>query len=109
MKNNEYKSILEKIFLAGIGSMATSAEKAKEILNDLVEKGSLTVEQGKVMNEELQHDIKAKAVEKVVNPINEKVELYTAEIIKSLNDEELASLKAKVLQAESERQDKAAE
>ena len=109
MKNNENKSILEKIFLAGIGSMATSAEKAKEILNDLVEKGSLTVEQGKVMNEELQHDIKAKAVEKVVNPINEKVELYTAEIIKSLNDEELASLKAKVLQAESERQDKAAE
>lgn len=109
MKNNENKSILEKILLAGIGSMATSAEKAKEILNDLIEKGSLTVEQGKVMNEELQHDIKAKAVEKVVNPLNEKVELYTAEIIKSLNDEELASLKAKVLQAESERQDKTAE
>jgi len=109
MKNNENKCILEKVFLAGIGSVANSAEKAKEILNDLIEKGSLTVEQGKIINEELQHDIKAKAIEKVVNPINEKVVLYTSEIIKSLNDEELASLKAKVLQAESERQDKTAE
>ena len=41
---------MKKILLAGIGAAATTAEKSKEILDDLVKKGELTVEQGKVLN-----------------------------------------------------------
>ena len=37
---------MKKILLAGIGAAATTAEKSKEILDDLVKKGELTVEQG---------------------------------------------------------------
>ena len=37
---------LKKILLAGIGTAAVTAEKSKEILDELVKKGELTVEQG---------------------------------------------------------------
>ena len=39
---------LKKVILAGIGAVATTAEKSKDVLDDMVKKGELTVEQGKV-------------------------------------------------------------
>ena len=57
---------IKKLLLAGIGTAAVTAEKSKEILDDLVKKGELTVEQGKVLNQELRHDFKEK-VKKNVN------------------------------------------
>ena len=50
---------LKKILLVGIGTAAVTAEKSKEILDELVKKGELTVEQGKVLNQELKHNIKS--------------------------------------------------
>ena len=38
---------IKKILLAGIGTAAVTAEKSKEVLDELVKKGELTVEQGK--------------------------------------------------------------
>lgn len=49
------------IFLAGIGAMAVTGEKAKELVDGLIQKGELTVEQGKQVNSELTH----KASEKI--------------------------------------------
>ncbi len=49
------------IFLAGIGAMAVTGEKAKVLVDDLIQKGELTVDQGKQLNRELAH----KASEKV--------------------------------------------
>ena len=49
---------MKKILLAGIGAAAVTTEKAKDVADELVKKGSLTVEQGKVLNEELKHNIK---------------------------------------------------
>ena len=43
----------KNIFLAGVGATAYSFEKAQELVDDLVKKGELTVQQGKVVNEEL--------------------------------------------------------
>lgn len=43
---------LKKLLLIGIGTAAVTAEKSKEVLDDLVKKGELTVEQGKVLNKE---------------------------------------------------------
>ena len=56
---------LKTIFLAGVGAVAVTAEKSKEIIDDLVKKGELTMEQGKVLNEELKRDIKEKVKETV--------------------------------------------
>lgn len=49
---------LKKVILAGIGAVATTAEKSKDILDDMVKKGELTVEQGKALNQELKHNLK---------------------------------------------------
>ena len=44
---------LRKIFLAGVGALAATAEKGQELVNNLVARGELTVEQGKKLNSEL--------------------------------------------------------
>ena len=49
---------MKKIMLAGIGAVAVTAEKSKELVDELVVKGELTVEQAKVLNEELKHKVK---------------------------------------------------
>ena len=61
---------LRKIVLAGIGALATTYEKSSEIVDELVKKGEITVEQGKALNTELKRkvsevvdDAKATAVE----------------------------------------------
>lgn len=43
------------IFLAGVGALAYGGERANELVNNLIEKGEITVEQGKQLNTELQH------------------------------------------------------
>ncbi|MCL2427259.1 MAG: phasin family protein [Oscillospiraceae bacterium] len=47
------RSTLEKVFLAGVGAVAKTAEAASDLLDDLVKKGALTIEQSKEINEEL--------------------------------------------------------
>lgn len=38
---------LTRIFLAGVGALAVTAEKSKEVVDELVKKGELTVERGR--------------------------------------------------------------
>ena len=71
---------LRKLILAGIGAVAATKEKSEVILDELVKKGELTVEQGKVLNEELKHNIK--------------------DAVDSLTDEQLSALKARIAERE---------
>ena len=59
----EFTEGLRKVFLAGVGAVASTAENAKELIDDLVEKGELTVAQGRMLNEELKHTAKEKVKE----------------------------------------------
>ena len=43
------------IFLAGVGAMAITGEKTKELVDQLISRGELTVDQGKQINTELKH------------------------------------------------------
>ena len=92
---------LKKILLVGIGTAAVTAEKSKEILDELVKKGELTVEQGKVLNEELKHNLK----QTVKNNVNVKVKVTTPEELSELLDkmtpEQLEALKAQIKEKES--------
>lgn len=45
----------KNIFLAGIGAVAIGAEKGKDLVDQLVAHGEMTVEQGKQINSELKH------------------------------------------------------
>ena len=47
--------VFKDIFLAGVGAAAVTGEKAKEVVDTLIEKGGITIEQGKELNSELKH------------------------------------------------------
>nr|WP_322348876.1 hypothetical protein [Jeotgalibaca ciconiae] len=48
---------LKKIFLAGVGLTSTSVEKAEKLINEMVEKGRVTVQEGKELQSELTRKI----------------------------------------------------
>ena len=92
---------LKKVILAGIGAVAITAEKSKDVLDDMVKKGELTVEQGKVLNEELKHNLK----QTVKNDVNVKVKVTTpeelSEPLDKMTPEQLEALKAQIKEKES--------
>ena len=90
---------MKKILLAGIGAAATTAEKSKEILDDLVKKGELTVEQGKVLNEELKHNVKQTF---------QKDEQDPADVLKGMTPEQIEALKAAIADMETKASDEEA-
>ena len=95
---------LRKIVLAGIGALATTYEKSSEIVDELVKKGEITVEQGKALNTELKRkvsevvdDAKTTAAESTAATADEDgtVKMYTdfaaavmadGKIVAALND-----------------------
>jgi polyhydroxyalkanoate synthesis regulator phasin len=54
---------IRKAFLAGVGAVAYGAEKSQELVDELISKGELTVEQGKALNAELTRKVKETADE----------------------------------------------
>ena len=107
---------LRKLILAGIGAVAATKEKSEVILDELVKKGELTVEQGKVLNEELKHNIKDAIRENVtlhvVTPEDNRGEAdgdetddtadFVLDAVDSLTDEQLSALKARIAEREKE-------
>lgn len=105
---------LRKLILAGIGAVAATKEKSEVILDELVKKGELTVEQGKVLNEELKHNIKDAIREnvtlRVVTPEDNHGEAdgdetddtadFILDAVDSLTDEQLSALKARIAERE---------
>ena len=107
---------LRKLILAGIGAVAAPKEKSEVILDELVKKGELTVEQGKVLNEELKHNIKDAIRENVtlhvVTPeeacgeedgekeTDDDTADFVLDAVDGLTDEQLAALKARIAERE---------
>ena len=87
---------LKKLLLIGIGTAAVTAEKSKEVLDDLVKKGELTVEQGKVLNKELKHNIK----ETLKENVNVSVKASTPEelqtLLEKMTPEQIEQLKQQI-------------
>ena len=78
----------KNIFLAGVGATAYSFEKAQELVDDLVKKGELTVQQGKVVNEELKHNMSEKlrrAADSIENA-GKKAGEFVADVADELSD-----------------------
>lgn len=87
---------LKKIFLAGVGATAITAEKGSQILKELVNKGELTVEQGKELNQELRHTIRNQR-QKPETSGEEKDsasdEESVTKMLSSLSEDQMAQLK----------------
>lgn len=88
---------LHKMFLAGVGAMAITGDKAKALIEELVKRGELTVAQGKVLNEELQQKIKTKMQEAVGCKPNAE---HVSECIEKMTPEERAAIRAKLEELE---------
>ena len=107
----------KNIFLEGVGATAYSVEKAQELVNDLVKKGDLTVQQGKVVNEELKHNMSEKlrsaadSLENAGKKAGEAAEKAAGQAqtlldhVEELTAEQRAALKAKLEQLEEKSDD----
>ena len=103
---------IKKIFLFGVGAVATTAEKSKVLIDELVEKGDLTVQQGKILNEELKHNIKETIKESVtvnvvksetpptVDTVVEGLDKMSSEDIQKIKDKLDALTAAKTMEKE---------
>ena len=96
---------LKKLVLMGIGAAALTAEKSQQIVDELVRKGEITVEQGKELNQELKRNVK-----KSFDDIAAEAEVKKAEVekeadsiekkISDMTVEELENLKELISKAE---------
>ena len=90
---------LKKLVLMGIGAAALTAEKSQQIVDELVKRGEITVEQGKELNQELKRNVKksfddfaAEAeekkaeVEKEANSLEKKISDMTVEELENLKE-----------------------
>lgn len=75
------------IFFAGIGALAITGEKAKDLIDQLVAKGEITVDQGKQINSELKHKVAETAT-------NVRYDVLEARM-KAMSPEERAAFAAK--------------
>ena len=95
----KFSDNIKKVILAGIGAVAVTAEKSKDLLDEMVEKGELTVEQGKVLNEELKHNIKKTVKEKEADKTVSDSDI--SDLISRMTPEQLAALKEKLAEKET--------
>lgn len=67
---------IKKVLLFGVGAVASTYEKATEVVDDLVKKGKITIDEGKELGEELKRTFKEKTKEKeeILNPANDNIE-----------------------------------
>lgn len=79
---------LKKVLLAGIGLTAMTVDKVDSFVKELVEKGRLTVEEGKELEQELKRQSKEEAQE-FLNKLDAKkssVEYATKDDVKRLEE-----------------------
>lgn len=118
---DQITSGLRKLLLAGIGAAAIAKEKGGEVLEALSKRGEVTVEQGKVLNEELKRNLKENVrenVETVKESVKESLKdnvhvhvIYPEDdlmnAVDGMDEEQLAALKERI--AARERAGKTAE
>ena len=114
---DQITSGLRKLILAGIGAAAIAKEKGGEVLEALSKRGEVTVEQGRVLNEELKRNLKENVrenVETVKQSVKDNVRVHVIypeddlmNAVDGMDEEQLAALKERI--AARERAGKTAE
>lgn len=86
---------MKKVLLAGLGAAAITAEKSKELIEGLVKRGELTLDQAKVLNEELRrcHEKKPDTTPAASPSLVDQ--------LSSMSSEEIDVLKAKLAEMET--------
>ncbi len=105
MDNNVFGDGLRKLLFMGIGAVAVTAEKSQQVVDELVKKGEITVEQGRELNQELKRNVKksfeeaAEAKAEAEKEAADKAD-ELGKKISGMTAEELEKLKAMISEAE---------
>lgn len=115
---DQITSGLRKLILAGIGAVAIAKEKGGEVLEALSKRGEVTVEQGKVLNEELKRNLKENVrenVETVKQSVKDNVRVHVIypeddlmNAVDGMDEEQLAALKERIAAREQAAEEKEA-
>ena len=92
---------VKKVLLAGIGTVAVTAEKSKEVLDKMAERGEAAVEQGKVLNQELRHNIKKTVKENVNVSVRTSSPEELDELLDKMTPEQIEQLKERIYEREA--------
>ena len=96
---------VKKVLLAGIGTAAVTAEKSKEVLDKMAERGEAAVEQGKVLNQELRHNIKKTVKENVNVSVKTSSPEELDELLDKMTPEQMALLKQRIDEMEKKQEE----
>jgi len=96
---------VKKVLLAGIGTVAVTAEKSKEVLDKMAERGEAAVEQGKVLNQELRHNIKKTVKENVNVSVRTSSPEELDELLDKMTPEQMALLKQRIDEMEKKQEE----
>lgn len=92
---------VKKVLLAGIGTAAVTAEKSKEVLDKMAERGEAAVEQGKVLKSgtspQYQEDCKRKCQVSVKTSSPEELD----ELLDKMTPEQIEQLKERIYEREA--------
>jgi len=91
---------LKNILLAGLGAAAYTYEKSKKVIDDMVEKGKLTLEEGKELSEELKRNMKEKESKYIPVTKDEMIALFKEMNFATKDD--LQDLKTRLAKLEQE-------
>jgi len=94
---------LKNILLAGLGAAAYTYEKSKKVVDDMVEKGKLTLEEGKELSEELKRNMKEKESKYIPVTKDEMISLFKEMNFATKDD--LQDIKIRLAKLEQEKQD----
>lgn len=103
----EFGENLRKILLAGLGAAAVTAEKSKQVIDELVQKGELTLDQGKVLNEELKRNVKDQVKKHVTVTVTQTAPAdvqSVADAVSKMSAEDLEKIKSAVAAREKARE-----
>lgn len=73
----------QQIFLAGVGALAIGAEKSQQVVDQLVQKGKITVDEGKAMAQ----DAASQAEDDFQNVRDEIIKAHMKSMTKEQRDE----------------------
>lgn len=92
----------KKIILLGIGAASMTYEKSMEIINDMVRKGKLTLEEGKQIGDELRKTMKASVINDNKKYLNKEEVLKIIAECNFISRTEFDLLKERVVELEEE-------
>ncbi len=80
----QIEELFKNLAMAGIGAVAIGYEKGQKIVEELIKRGEMTVEEGKVFNEELQRRLKKEPMKAADVDVDAMSPEERAELLKKL-------------------------